>query len=65
MDPSFFNKIPTDISSQAISTISIDKDYVKVYSLTIEATPLNYNTLFPDRTGNFILNFILNYSKTF
>ena len=36
--PLFLN-IPTDISSQAISTISINKDYVKVYPLTIDATP--------------------------
>ena len=56
MDPSLFIKIPTDISSPSISTTSIDKDYVKVYSLTIEATPLKINTLLPDRTGNFSLN---------
>ena len=31
-----FIKIPTDISSQAISTISIEKDYVRVYPLTVE-----------------------------
>ena len=35
--------IPTDISNQAISTISISKDYVRIYPLTVDATPLNYN----------------------
>ena len=39
---SFIN-IPTDISSQAISTISIHKDYVRVYPLTIDAKSLNCN----------------------
>ena len=53
--PLFFN-IPTDISSQAISTISINKDYIKVYPLTTDATPLNYNSVLPDRTGNNSLN---------
>ena len=42
---SFIN-IPTDLSSQAISTISINKDYVTVYPLTVDATPLNYNSFF-------------------
>ena len=53
--PLFFN-IPTDISGQAISTISIDKDYIKVFPLTIDATPLNYNSFLPDRTANSSLN---------
>ena len=48
--------IPIDISSQAISTISIHKDYVRVYPLTIDATPLNYNSFFPERAGNNSLN---------
>ena len=48
--------IPTDISSQAISTISINKDYVKVYPLTTDATPLHYNSILPDRIGNNSLN---------
>ena len=51
-----FIKIPTDISRQAISTIFIHKDYVKVYPLTIDATPLNYNSFFPERAGNISLN---------
>ena len=53
--PLFLN-IPTDISSQAISTISIHKDYVKVYPLTTDATPLIYNSFLPDRMGNNSLN---------
>ena len=52
---SFIN-IPTDISSQANSTISIHKDYIRVYPLTIDATPLNCNSIFPERTGNNSLN---------
>ena len=44
-DPEWFHEsfinLPTNKSSQAISTISIHKDYVKVYPLTIDATPLN------------------------
>ena len=43
-----FLTIPQDISSQAISTISFHRDYVKVIPLTIDATPLNYNTFLPD-----------------
>ena len=38
--PLFLN-IPIDISSQANSTIFIYKEYIKVYSITIDATPLN------------------------
>ena len=48
--------IPTDISSRAVSTISINRDYVKVYPLTIDATPLNYNSFLPDILGNNSLN---------
>ena len=44
--------IPADISSQAISTISFYKDYVKVIPLTIDATPLNYYTFLPDTRNN-------------
>ena len=43
-----FLKIQVDISSQAISTKSFHKDYVKVIPLTIDATPLNYNSFLPD-----------------
>ena len=52
---SFIN-IPTDISSQAIHTISIHKDYVRVYPVAVDATPFNYNSFFPERTGNNSLN---------
>ena len=41
-----FINIPQSISSQAISTISYQRDYVRVVPLTIDATPLNYNTFF-------------------
>ena len=51
-----FLNIPTDISRQAISTIFIDKDYIEVYPLTVDSTPLNYNSFFPDRAGNNSLN---------
>ena len=50
-----FINIPQSISSQAISTISYHRDYVKVVPLTIDATPLNYNTFLPD-TRNKSLN---------
>ena len=46
----FFN-IPTDISSQAINIISNHKDYVRVYALTIDATPWNYKSIFPEKAG--------------
>ena len=49
--PAFIN-IPQDISSQTISTISFHRDYVKVILLTIDATPLNYNTFLPDTRNN-------------
>ena len=49
--PAFIN-FPQSISSQAISTISYVRDYVRVIPLTIEATPLNYNTFLPDMQNN-------------
>ena len=49
--PTFLN-IPQDISSQAISTISVHRDYVKVIPLTIDATSLTYNTFLPDTRNN-------------
>ena len=52
--PPFLN-FSVDISSQAISTISIRKDYVKVFPLTTDATPLNYNSFLPG-TQNISLN---------
>ena len=53
---SIFLNIPIDISSQAISTIAIHKDYIKVIPLTTDATPLNYNSFLPDRRQNNSLN---------
>ena len=47
-----FISFPQTISSQAISTISYIRDYVKVIPLTIDATPLNYNTFLPDTQNN-------------
>ena len=47
---------PIDISKQAISTFSIHKDYVKVFPLTIDATPLKYNSILSDRRQNNSLN---------
>ena len=41
--------IPTDISSQANTTISINKDYVRTTPLTFDATPLNFNALFTEQ----------------
>ena len=49
--PAFIN-ISQDIASQAISTISFHRDCVKVIPLTIDATPLNYNTFLPDTRNN-------------
>ena len=47
-----FLSIQQSISSQAISTISYQRDYVKVVPLTIDATPLNYNKFLPDTRNN-------------
>ena len=47
-----FVNIPTDISSQAINLFSIHKNYIKIYPIAVDATPLNYNSFFPDRAGN-------------
>ena len=49
--PTFIN-IPQSISSQAISTISYHRYYVKVVPITIDATPINYNTFSPDTRNN-------------
>ena len=55
--------IPIDISSQAINTISIHKDYCKVIPLTIDATSLSYNSFLPDRIGNNSLNLTIMQQK--
>ena len=44
------------LSTLAISTFSIHKDYIKVYPLTFDATPLNYDSFFPERAGKNSLN---------
>ena len=54
VSPTILN-FSVDISSQAISTISIHKDYVKEFPLTTDATPLNYNSFLPG-TLNYSLN---------
>ena len=59
-----FLNIPQAISSQAISTISYHRDYVKVIPSTIDATPLNYNTFLPD-TRNNTLNSTVIYNENF
>ena len=46
-----FTNITTDISNAAIATVSVHKNYLRVTLVTIDATPLNYNTLYNDRTG--------------
>ena len=38
------------MSSQATTTISINEDYLRITPPTIDATPLNYNAMFTDRT---------------
>ena len=55
VSPTILN-IPIDISSQAINSISIHKDYVKVIAFTVDATPLNYNSFRPNRIGKNSLN---------
>ena len=47
-----FISFPQSISSQAISTISYIRDYVKIIPFTIDATPLNYHTFLPDTQNN-------------
>ena len=56
-------KFPADISSQAISTTSFHKDYVKVLPLTIDATPLNYNTFLPDTQNNSLNSTVIHHEN--
>ena len=58
-----FLNIPQAISSQAISTISFHTDYVKVVPLTIDATPLNYNTFLPDTRNNSLKLTVIHYEN--
>ena len=61
-DPLFLN-FPVDISSQAISTISIHKDYLKIFLLTIDATPLNYNSFLQTINYNSEIHKIIYFHK--
>ena len=60
--PTFIN-IPQSISSQAISTISYHRDYVKVIPLTIDATPLHYNKFLPDTRNNSLNSTVIHYEN--
>ena len=51
-----FTNLPTDKSSRTISIVFVNKDYIRVYPLTVDATPLNYTSILPERTGNKSLN---------
>ena len=59
---SFIN-IPIDNSSQAITTISIIRDYVTITLFTNDATPINYNSILADRQGNNCLNSTFIYQE--
>ena len=39
-----------------LAPISINKNYVRTYPLTFDATTLTYHSFFPERTGNNSLN---------
>ena len=60
--PLFLN-IPVDISSQAINTISIHLDYVNIIPLTIDATPLNYDTFLPDTQNNSLNSTVIHHEN--
>ena len=47
-----FIHFPNAISSQAIDTISFHRNFINIIPLTIDATPLNYNTFLPDTQNN-------------
>ena len=60
--PLFIN-MPVDISSQAIDTISRHPDYIKIIPLTIDATPLNYNTFLPDTQNNSLNSTVMHHKN--
>ena len=60
--PLFINT-PVDISGQAIHTISIHPDYIKIMPLTIDATPLNYNTFLPDTQNNSLNSTVIHHEN--
>ena len=41
-----FVNIPNDFSIAAIATVSVQKHYFRLNTLTLDATPLNYTTIF-------------------
>ena len=51
----FFN-ISNDISSAAIASNSVQRDYLGVTTLTTDTTSWGYKTKFNDRTSNISLN---------
>ena len=62
--PSFIN-IPTDISSAAITIFSVQRDHIRINSLSFDATLLNYKAMLNDETGNIRLNStFINTQKT-
>ena len=58
-----FFDIPKCISSSVIETISVNKNYFKVTPLTTDTTPLNYKTMFHDRTIDISLKSTILHSK--
>ena len=60
--PAFLNFL-VDISSQAIDTISLHPDYVRIIPLTIDATPLNYNTFSPDTQNNSLNSTVIHHEN--
>ena len=58
-----FLNIPVDISSQAISTISFHKDYVKVIPLTIDATSLSFASFLPDKQNSSLNSTVIHQEK--
>ena len=60
--PAFLN-IPQDISSQAKSTISFHRDYVRVIPLTSDATPLNCNTFLTDTRNNSLNSTVIHHEN--
>ena len=56
-------KFSVDILSQAIDTISLHPDYVKIIPLTIDATPSNYNTFLPDTQNNSLNSTVIHHEN--
>ena len=51
------------ISSQALNTISLHPDYVKIIPLTIDATHLNYNTFLTDTQNNSLNSTVIHHEN--